>query len=672
MIKINRFVIGVGPYPAIKTSPDRFSWFASVLSLSFILIGFFRAVLFGEIIPPDRRIQWNPGILKDIDGTALAQGAVPERTTIYKTLNPGTTTGQIQSAIDNCPSGQVVFLSAGTYTLTTGIIIQTSNIVIRGAGPDKTKLICTMSSDRAFRFNNWSRGGDWSSVNPTGGYIKGSDTITVPDASAFKVGDVVDLDQIDDTATIVLEHGNWARNGNRSIHQVNVVIGKKGTTLTMASPWYWTFQARYSPQLSTIWDGCGRVRYTGIEDLYIKSPSEGINFDMCSYCWVKNIECDTIGGTHIWVNGYRNVVRDSYIHHAWSYNNGGDSYGIHVMGSDCLIENNIIYYMEMPLGLQMGGGGNVYAYNYIKDALLSFDHGWNISGVRTHCAYPHMELLEGNMSNSINVERVNGGAGYITIFRNYCHGLYENIINPDTPSQTFTPSGPVACEVQHNCNFVNIIGNVYWKPGVTGAYQAAGPWGECDGVYRIGANCPACNNPCGPYDSLPLKSLIRHGNFDYVTNSQIWDATISDRNIPNSLYLTAKPVFFGNCPWPWVTPEGTSKLFYLPAKNRFEGINPCPVQSVTIKEGRAVKEGFIVRSHPLSRESIFEYTLTANSYVKLMVLDLMGKKVSALVDGRQLPKTYSIVWTRKNTWPGVYVCRLTIDNSTSIRKFIVK
>src|SRR2546427_10004045 len=64
------------------------------------------------ILDPSRAIDWTK---------AGIPGGIPNRTTICAALNPGATISQINSAIASCPSDQVVFLNAGTYTLLGGI-----------------------------------------------------------------------------------------------------------------------------------------------------------------------------------------------------------------------------------------------------------------------------------------------------------------------------------------------------------------------------------------------------------------------------------------------------------------------------------------------------------------------------------------------------------------------
>ena len=79
---------------------------------------------------------------------------------------------------------------------------------------------------------------------------------------------------------------------------------------------------------------------------------------------------------------------------------------------------------------------------------------------------------------------------------------------------------------------------------------------------------------------MVLSTVLREGNFDYVTNQVHWDTTA--QTIPASLYLTSKPAFFGSLPWPWVDPTGATKLHTLPAKARFEG-TPLPLpQPLTV------------------------------------------------------------------------------------------
>ena len=80
-----------------------------------------------------------------------------------------------------------------------------------------------------------------------------------------------------------------------------------------------------------------------------------------------------------------------------------------------------------------------------------------------------------------------------------------------------------------------------------------------------------------PTDAQVSATALRHGNFDYVTNTVKWSSTIADHTLPNSLYLARKPAFFdagSGYIWPWVDSLGATKLYKLPAKARYDAGTP--------------------------------------------------------------------------------------------------
>jgi hypothetical protein len=80
-----------------------------------------------------------------------------------------------------------------------------------------------------------------------------------------------------------------------------------------------------------------------------------------------------------------------------------------------------------------------------------------------------------------------------------------------------------------------------------------------------------------PTDDRVAATTLRHGNFDYVTNTVKWNPSITSHTLPNSLYLTHKPAFFDagrGYTWPWVDPLGATKLYTLPAKARYDAGTP--------------------------------------------------------------------------------------------------
>src|SRR5262245_26453127 len=89
-----------------------------------------------QILPADRTTVWRPGV----------PGGVPNRTTVCASVNASTygsgasdASAGIQAAVNACPAGQVVQLSAGTFTVNNYILIN-KGITLRGAGPAATVL----------------------------------------------------------------------------------------------------------------------------------------------------------------------------------------------------------------------------------------------------------------------------------------------------------------------------------------------------------------------------------------------------------------------------------------------------------------------------------------------------------------------------------------------------
>jgi hypothetical protein len=76
-------------------------------------------------------------------------------------------------------------------------------------------------------------------------------------------------------------------------------------------------------------------------------------------------------------------------------------------------------------------------------------------------------------------------------------------------------------------------------------------------------------------------TLLRHGNFDYVNNAVIWDPAIPDHTMPNSLYLSGPPAWWGNLPWPPIGANLTPMVGLIPAQQRFANSSPTPTPTPT-------------------------------------------------------------------------------------------
>ena len=76
----------------------------------------------------------------------------------------------------------------------------------------------------------------------------------------------------------------------------------------------------------------------------------------------------------------------------------------------------------------------------------------------------------------------------------------------------------------------------------------------------------------GVNDPNVAATLLRHGNYDYVTNSVMWDPAIAEHNLPDSLYLSRLPEWWcQETPWPAIGPDVAGYANKIPATAAVRG-----------------------------------------------------------------------------------------------------
>jgi hypothetical protein len=570
------------------------------------------------VIPADRITTWNPGL--------NAVGGIPRRTTIYQTLSPRggslDDTAVLQRALDTCPPGQVVMLSPGTFNIKApGLGFHRSDCTLRGSGTGTlgsgqggTRLVkADRETERtaAILYVGRSPSVFSSSTNLATDATKGANSVALVSNPGVAVGEIVLIDQVTDDDPRVWwgpQHNppgggsrRWFDRQDRSLTQMMEVTAVNGNTITFSTSFHITFKTEYGAQLSRYGTDSGRrdsdpvLHRVGIEDLYVYGGMQGnISIGLCAYCWVRNIESHwSDGGSIVFAGTFRSVLRDSYIHETPNPNPGGGGYLVSLSwgASDNLVENNVMWYGNKQIVMQATGGGNVIAYNYMDDAFGSYYPDAPEGGLNAgHYTTPHMELLEGNYSHNYKGDSFWGNSIDITVFRNQLSGLRAARPPLDTYKSGILPymdiKGRVAVDVQAHSDNTNFVGNVlgfqgqsllsYNRDGYSAA-QSGWKYEELEGfssarkgevvMWSIGSQ------QAGGWSWVPTtyQTQLRNGNWDWVTKSQRWHGiggTVGSgtlRPIPDSLYLTAKPAFFGSNPWPWVNPSN-GIVTVLPAK----------------------------------------------------------------------------------------------------------
>jgi len=538
-----------------------------------------------SLIPSDRLTLWNPGIP---DG-------IPGRTTVCATVDAGTygngtqdASAGIQDALDACPVGQVVQLSAGDFKITSTLLIR-KGIVLRGLGPAQTKLKMPVGTND----NLITVGTKWFKfTQPTdlaSDGIKGRTSVTLARVpTGLAAGDIVLIDKITDSNITEWSQRSppgdpsrgWFARPNRPLGQVMEIESVNGNDVTFTTPFHIDFQTAFAAQLTRFsntegWPPVPAVKYAGVEDLYVSGGGGGqgnIALSNAAYSWIKNIESDFQDGAGVEIAGsFRCVLRDSYIHSTRNPNPGGGGYGVSVSwaSADNLIENNIVWNMNSVIVMRASGGGNVVGYNYMDDAWISYATSVVVAGLEAaHMTTPHYELFEGNQSFNFEGDETWGNSVYITVFRNHLTCKRRS-----APPLRLTDVGNRRCAtIARGHWWYSFVGNVLGYSGMTPpprswVFESQWPWTSAPAVWRFGYNHEDWK---AQPDPKVRETVIREGNFDYVTGQVHW--TNASQPVPPSLYLASKPAFFENNVWPWVDASGTTKLFTLPARARFDAM----------------------------------------------------------------------------------------------------
>ncbi len=462
-------------------------------------------------VPPERRTLWKPGI----------PGGIPARNTVCATIEAATygngsedATGGIRAALDACPAGQVVALSAGTFAVTSTLVIN-KGVVLRGKGPKETLL-------KSNGFNGavvwlgplWPHVG--ASVKLTANGAKGATSVSVANANGFAPGMLVLIDEL------------W-------------------------DPRYVQWSATRSPP---------------------GHPSRGW-FSRVDRPVGQMVEIESVRGNTVSIGlaaSFRCVVQASYFHHSPKLHPGGGAYGLSVSlaSADNLIENNIFWHFNKVMVMRASGGGNVIGYNYFEDGFIGttpkdYTQWMEVGMNASHMTCPHYELFEGNEAFNIDADNTWGNSVYVTFFRNHATGKRRSF--PDVDNRR-------AIGLMAGSWWYTFVGNVLGYPGMSPdphpsfRYQGKPPWGPPVPMWQLGYNPENWKQAADP---RVLSTVIREGNYDYVTDEVHWSR--GPQLLPDSLYLSGKPAFFGEAPWPWVDPLGATKLHKLPAKVRFDAMN---------------------------------------------------------------------------------------------------
>ena len=469
----------------------------------------------------------------------------------------------INNAITACGSNQYVELGSGTFTLSSGIAVRKSNVMLRGAGAGSTILVINAGAscpgigtvsgavticppNANFGTNRSGFAGPQHTATWSAGYSQNTTSITISSSTGLEVDSVIWLDQIEDTVTdgltdgwpgagdvLVCASGNAppcsAEGGNSYARTSRIgVEGHRVTSITGSAP---NISVGISPgiiapyyrsgQTPGAWWGnrsgaVGALENVGLENVTVDwtgtgSSTAAVMTLNCANCWTKGVRhlfrtasASFVLGQYV-IQCFRCTIRDSYF---WGAATEGASFITNYtitphLTTALLVENNIIHHTLSPILPNDPDVGSVYAYNYTNDTGSAWNNttmGTQLHGT-TCCG-----LWEGNNFGQVYGDDNHGTHHFHTFFRNHIDATAHN--------QTSGSTNAGFALLTHS-RFFNLIGNVIGSTFYTG-------YGSTDGsdtIYSLNwkGNCSFCS-PL-PTDSHVTRTLMRWGNWDSITSS---------------------------------------------------------------------------------------------------------------------------------------------------------
>jgi hypothetical protein len=585
-------------------------------------------------LPADRATIWNPGM-----GEAGIPVRSTVCATVSPLGGEHDDTARIQGAINACREGQVVQLTAGIFIINSGrYVVLNRGVTLRGAGPGQTVLAKT---DGARPFHEtvsakpsplivvgtslFSTNGETADVvastDLTGDAVKGAYTVTIASAAGFSPGQIVLLDEasgagwrsdpqgrgeiwaspdlrvvwqkhrpvvpyVDDLApeafpTTPHSAGSWFSRADRPTAEVKQIAAVSGLSITFTTPIHISYRTGHAAQLSRY--ARPHVKNAGVEDLTLTGGDAGnLRFNWAALSWAKNVESTAWHGEGFAIHSsFRVELREFYVHDAAWAQPGGGGYAISLSTgtSEVLIENGIAVRANKVIVARSAGAGSVVGYNYMDMGYINTNGAWIETGLNaSHMVGAHHVLFEGNYGHNADSDSTHGNGIYHTFFRNYLRGIrapFDNQAGGRIDDATQPRNGPRRCVgLMAYSYWMSFLGNVLGAPGqMDGWTYETGFTDGKPGIWMLGWDAVSPY----PTDARVAATTLRHGNFDFLTNTVSWDPAIPDHTLPSSLYLARKPSFFEagrGYAWPWVDPAGATKFHVLPAKARYDAGTP--------------------------------------------------------------------------------------------------
>lgn len=477
----------------------------------------------------------------------------------------------IQSAIAASSAGDIIYFPAGTYRCNSTIIDNAyPNRTLAGDGPSLT-TIKTYGAGSGLLFGS---SGDFAEQTVSSGAVRGASNFVVAATTGLAVGNLATIfaqNLTNQASTNIITVKTFAVDPHVE-HETVKVTGISGTTVSFWPPLNRDYSGR-SPTIAgivTVMSGCGLESLTW--DMANSSGAFGIWFAQQFGGWIKNVTVKNCSNHHIYL--YQcNQCEVTYS--TIGPRNGGGSNGSGLLceySSANYIYDNIINQVSPFVEVNFGCSGNVFSYNFGLDSTVSGSNGPGFDS--NHGPHNAFNIYEGNIAPNLQADGYFGGCDSDTIFNCWLTGhqpgnagVFCLNLNRFTRSYSLVNNvigtTVVADGVLSTClmGYPN-IGNLTFSGHAPNwaAWQAA-----LDGTTNY-----------QEFDDNVLPSTQQTHNWFVSTGA--YDNTPADA-IPDSLYLSSKPAWWGGITYPfgpqravtWST-NTLATVTLIPAQARYYGL----------------------------------------------------------------------------------------------------
>lgn len=501
------------------------------------------------------------GCKLNVAGITDANGLNTTGRTIFQTLSSTATAAQINTAIQNCPAGQTVHLNAGTYTLNATLNLK-SGVCLEGAGRDVTNLNFTSAvNNGAIYFPGPFQDPGTVVSNITAGMSQGSTTVTVASATGFAVGDLVGIDQLNDTSIGFVnfiqsqnsvDTSQSRASGTRMQGMYTTITAIAGNNITLERPILWNNLASgLTPQLWQIGTAASIVHDAGIQHLTTSlgaTTNQGTNvaFQGCYNCWIN--DCHLQYSTAYIAYTYqccRIEIRHCTIQFTTSY--ASSSYGTYLWyAGNCLIEDNIFDTVAEACPMAATSSGNIFGYNFVNNSKYTVSSTWQVETTYQHGAST-MNLWEGNWTPNFWSDFIHGSNAWQTSFRNRVLG---QALNAGTLTTDNTDCIVMESHNWYGSHLGNVLGTAGWHNAYaaqnatldTKRYIFISGYGDATNTANDASTYPGSGTTA--YDSQVWATEIILGNYNYFNNAIPASESLSGQGLPPSQYYSSQPAWW--------------------------------------------------------------------------------------------------------------------------------